>query len=61
VWGLCVLQGCNTEAVRTLLGDGELSDVNMLAHLGVIEQRSNELLQVGGRGCSLCVCCNRRL
>lgn len=42
------MQGCNTEAVRTLLGDGELSDVNMLAHLGVIEQRSNELLQVSG-------------
>lgn len=45
-WRVCVLQGCNTEAVRTLLGDRELSDVNMLAHLGVIEQRSNELLQV---------------
>lgn len=41
-----LLQGCNTESVRTLLGGEELSDVNMLAHLGIIEQRSNELLQV---------------
>jgi hypothetical protein len=37
--------------VRTLLGGEELSDVNMLAHLGIIEQRSNELLQV--RACLL--------
>ena len=29
-----------------LLGGEELSDSNMLAHLGIIEQRSNELLQV---------------
>jgi hypothetical protein len=43
---LCVLQGCNTEAVRMLLGGEDLSDANMLAHLGIIEQRSNELLQV---------------
>lgn len=37
--------GCNTEAVRMLLGGEDLNDTNMLAHLGIIEQRSNELLQ----------------
>lgn len=40
------MQGCNTEAVSVLLGGEELNDANMLAHLGIIEQRSNELLQV---------------
>lgn len=44
---LVCLQGCNTEAVRVLLGGEGLRDSNMLAHLGIIEQRSNELLQVG--------------
>jgi hypothetical protein len=44
------VQGCDTEAVRVMLGGEELSDVNMLAHLGVIEQRSNELLQVRSSG-----------
>jgi len=29
-----------------LLGGEDLNDTNMLAHLGIIEQRSNELLQV---------------
>jgi hypothetical protein len=33
-----------------MLGGEELSDVNTLAHLGVIEQRSNELLQVRKSG-----------
>lgn len=48
-----VLQGCNTEAVRTLLGGEDLSDANMLAHLGIIEQRSNELLQVRVQHCNM--------
>jgi hypothetical protein len=43
---VCASQGCNTEAVRMLLGGEDLSDANMLSHLGIIEQRSNELLQV---------------
>jgi hypothetical protein len=43
---LCWLQGCNTDAVRVLLGGEELSDANLLAHLGIIEQRTNEVLQV---------------
>eukprot|EP00879_Flechtneria_rotunda_P012214 GHRR01012756.1.p1 GENE.GHRR01012756.1~~GHRR01012756.1.p1 ORF type:complete len:569 (+),score=227.55 GHRR01012756.1:229-1935(+) len=37
--------GCNTDAVRVLLGGEELTEANMLAHLGIIEQRSNEVLQ----------------
>lgn len=32
--------------MRALLGGEELSESNLLAHLGIIEQRSNELLQV---------------
>jgi hypothetical protein len=40
------VQGCNTDAVRALLGGEELSDANLLAHLGIIEQRTNEVLQV---------------
>jgi hypothetical protein len=40
------LQGCNTDAVRALLGGEELSEANLLAHLGIIEQRTNEVLQV---------------
>ncbi|KAJ9514176.1 hypothetical protein QJQ45_002286 [Haematococcus lacustris] len=38
--------GCNTPAVRELLGDdGLVTEGNVLAHLGIIEQRTNELLQ----------------
>lgn len=40
------VQGCNTETVRALLGGEDLNEGNLLAHLGIIEQRSNELLQV---------------
>lgn len=43
-------QGCNTETVRALLGGEDLNESNMLAHLGIIEQRSNELLQVRCHG-----------
>lgn len=31
-----------------LLGGEQLSDANLLAHLGIIEQRTNEVLQVRG-------------
>lgn len=38
--------GCNTPAVRELLGDeGAVAEGSVLAYLGVIEQRTNELLQ----------------
>jgi hypothetical protein len=32
--------------VCALLGGEELSDANLLAHLGIIEQRTHEVLQV---------------
>ncbi len=51
--------GCNTPAVRDLLGDDGVSEANLMAYLGIIEQRTNEILQVGreeddgGRGAVL--------
>jgi hypothetical protein len=41
--------GCNTPAVRDLLGEEELSEANLMAYLGIIEQRTNEILQVRQR------------
>lgn len=46
IWQLFDAIGCNTPAVKALLGDGEMTEANMLSYLGIIEQRSNELLQV---------------
>ncbi|GBF94682.1 flagellar outer dynein arm-docking complex [Raphidocelis subcapitata] len=37
--------GCDTPAVREVVGSGELTDSNLLVHLGIVEQRANELLQ----------------
>lgn len=37
--------GCNTAAVRDLLGDEDVNEANILSYLGIIEQRTNELLQ----------------
>eukprot|EP00877_Chromochloris_zofingiensis_P013781 jgi/Chrzof1/8657/Cz03g19020.t1 len=45
IWQLFDAIGCNTPAVKALLGDGEMTEANMLSYLGIIEQRSNELLQ----------------
>lgn len=36
---------CDTPAVREVLGGGELTESNLLVHLGIVEQRANELLQ----------------
>ncbi|GIL88327.1 hypothetical protein Vretimale_15075 [Volvox reticuliferus] len=38
--------GCNTPAVRDLLGEEGLTEANLMAYLGIIEQRTNEILQV---------------
>jgi hypothetical protein len=38
--------GCSTPQVRTILGDGGITDTNMLQYLSLIEQRVNEILQV---------------
>ncbi|KAF5831032.1 hypothetical protein DUNSADRAFT_13682 [Dunaliella salina] len=46
IWELFNKIGCNTQAVRELLGEeGQVSEGNVLAHLGIIEQRTNEILQ----------------
>jgi hypothetical protein len=42
--------GCNTAPVQALLGGEGMSPDNMLAYLGIVEQRAKELLQVRGRG-----------
>ncbi len=57
------------QAVRALLGDeGAVTESNLLAYLGIIEQRTNELLQVWRRAwqrpsCCLPMCsaCNLRM
>jgi hypothetical protein len=46
IWQLFNDIGCNTPAVRDLLGnEGGVTEGNLLTHLGIIEQRANELLQ----------------
>lgn len=38
--------GCGTPAVRSLLGEGGVTETNMMQYLGIVEQRTNEILQV---------------
>lgn len=38
--------GCNTEVVPELFGSTGVSESNMMHYLGVIEQRTNEVLQM---------------
>lgn len=38
--------GCNTEVNRALLGEDGVTDQNVMQYLGVIEQRTNEILQM---------------
>mmetsp|Transcript_9222 Transcript_9222/g.19727 ORF Transcript_9222/g.19727 Transcript_9222/m.19727 type:complete len:546 (+) Transcript_9222:205-1842(+) len=45
IWDLFNKLGCNTPAVRELLGEDGVSESSLMAYLGIIEQRSNELLQ----------------
>ncbi|DBA80395.1 TPA: Outer dynein arm protein 1 [Trebouxia sp. C0005] len=37
--------GCGTPAVRSLLGEEGVSEGNMMQYLGILEQRTNEILQ----------------
>jgi hypothetical protein len=37
--------GCDTPAVRALLGSGGPTDASLMAFLGVLEQRTHELIQ----------------
>jgi hypothetical protein len=41
--------GCDTPAVRDLLGEDGVTEANLMAYLGIIEQRTNEILQVRPR------------
>ena len=38
--------GCDDPSNRELLGDQGVTEANILSYLGVIEQRSNEILQM---------------
>lgn len=37
--------GCDATAARELVGDSSVTETNMMLHLGLIEQRINEILQ----------------
>lgn len=37
--------GCNTASVRELLGEEGITDSNIMSYLGIMEQRTNEVLQ----------------
>ena len=43
---------CNTPAVMELLGEEGVTEKNLMQYLGIIEQRTNEILQV----CLLSTC-----
>lgn len=45
VWNIFNKIGCNTVTVRELLGEGNVTEGNLMQYLGIVEQRSNELLQ----------------
>jgi predicted nucleic acid-binding Zn-ribbon protein len=38
--------GCNTESVQETLGTHGVTESNMMQYLGIIEQRTNEILQM---------------
>ena len=38
--------GCDSPAVRELLGDEGVTENNIMSYLGIMEQRTNELLQM---------------
>mmetsp|Transcript_28641 Transcript_28641/g.50928 ORF Transcript_28641/g.50928 Transcript_28641/m.50928 type:complete len:511 (-) Transcript_28641:35-1567(-) len=38
--------GCNTEETKEVLGDTGITETNLMQYLGIIEQRTNEILQM---------------
>eukprot|EP00798_Chlamydomonas_sp_ICE-L_P015696 gene15696-21805_t len=44
IWDLFTKIGCDTCAVRELLGEDGVTEANIMSYLGIIEQRTNELL-----------------
>ncbi|GAB4816542.1 hypothetical protein N2152v2_003588 [Parachlorella kessleri] len=45
VWEMFNRIGCNTPAVMELLGEEGVTEKNLMQYLGIIEQRTNEILQ----------------
>jgi len=46
IWAIFNKIGCNTPAAREMLGDEGVTEQNMMQYLGIIEQRTNEILQL---------------
>mmetsp|Transcript_37189 Transcript_37189/g.91942 ORF Transcript_37189/g.91942 Transcript_37189/m.91942 type:complete len:559 (-) Transcript_37189:205-1881(-) len=46
IWKIYNKIGCNTAANREMLGEEGVSEQNMMQYLGIIEQRTNEILQM---------------
>lgn len=46
IWELFNKIGCNTPAVRQLVGEDGVQESNVMSFLSIIEQRTNELLQL---------------
>lgn len=45
VWNIFNKIGCNTPSIRDMLGEGNVTENNLMQYLGIVEQRTNELLQ----------------
>lgn len=46
IWKIFNDLGCNTVGVREVLGDGGITEGNLMQYLGIIELRACEILQV---------------
>ena len=46
IWNIFNKIGCNTPEVSEMLGEGGVTESNMMQYLGIIEQRTNEILQL---------------
>ncbi|KAK3256578.1 hypothetical protein CYMTET_34289, partial [Cymbomonas tetramitiformis] len=46
IWNIFNKIGCNTPATREMLGSEGVTEQNMMQFLGIIEQRTNEILQM---------------
>jgi len=46
IWKIYNKIGCNTPANREMLGEEGVTEQNMMQYLGIIEQRTNEILQM---------------
>jgi len=50
IWKIYNKIGCNTPANREMLGEEGVTEQNMMQYLGIIEQRTNEILQMYAAG-----------